>query len=151
MSSIDHLHSEAEIMPVEDHHDMLSTQFLINSLRVSHPLHAAVTAPPGPRKMKETLHSKFGNKAAPYLDKGVTDPLEYKSNLKKIHIDYVASSIQCSGNNQLLGSVQPSISPSEKRLSRFQQTTLSQLRSGHYRFLQGYRLHVCQSTSDTCP
>ena len=77
MSSIDHLHSEAATMPVEDHLEMLSTQFLVNSLRVSHPSHAVVTAPPGPRKMKETLASKFSNKAAPYLVNGITDPSEY--------------------------------------------------------------------------
>ena len=63
-------------MSVEDHLNMLNTQFLVNSLRASHPSHAVVTAPSGPRKMKETLHSKFGDKAAPYLVNGITDPSE---------------------------------------------------------------------------
>ena len=101
--------------------------------------------------MKETLHSKFSTEAAPYLVNGITDPSEYKPTLKKIHTDFVAASIQRLGNNPLLGTAPPPISPSEKRLSRLQRTTLSQLRSGYCRFLHVYRLRVGQSTSDLCP
>ena len=135
-------------MPVADHLEKLNTQYLVSALRASHPSHACVSAPSGPRKMKETLQSKYQDKAAPYLANGVSVDADYCSNLKQIHS--VAASISRLGTNDLLGCRPPPVSPSEGRLTRLQRTTLSQLRSGHCRFMQDYKVRVGQATSDVC-
>ena len=101
--------------------------------------------------MKETLQSKCQTKVAPYLVNGASVDADYRSNLKQIHTDFVAASISRLGNNDLLGSRLPPVSPSEGRLTRFQRSTLSQLRSGHCRLLQDYKSRVGQATSDICP
>ena len=103
-------------MPVADHIDMLNSQFLLNTLRPDHPSHAVVTVPPGHRRMKATLTSKYHDSIHQHLVNGSTDPSAYKSNLKTIHTDSVAASIQRLGVNPLLGDRPPEISPSERRL-----------------------------------
>ena len=138
-------------MPVADHLEKLNTQYLVSALRASHPSHACVSAPSGPRKMKETLQSKYHDKAAPYLANGVSVDADYRTNLKQIHTDFVAASISRLGNNDLLGCRPPPVSPSEGRLTRLQRTTLAQLRSGHCRFMHDYKLRVGRATTDTCP
>ena len=138
-------------MPVAPHIEMLNQQFLVNTLKSSHPLHSVVTAPYGPRKMKETLHSKYASSVDQHLSNGLTDPAQHSSILKSIHTSAVAASINRLGVNPLLGTRPLPISPSERRLSRPQRTTLSQLRSGHCQLMQDYRVRVGQSTTDVCP
>jgi hypothetical protein len=58
-TSIDHLHAECEVLPVKPRLDMLCRQFRISVLRPAHPNHNVVRHPPGPRKMKEMLASKY--------------------------------------------------------------------------------------------
>jgi hypothetical protein len=54
-SSIAFLHTEAKILPVRNHLEMLNAQLLV-TLRVTHLSHDVVTLPLGPRKMKKTLY-----------------------------------------------------------------------------------------------
>jgi hypothetical protein len=49
-SPIDHLHSEVEVLPVGVRLDMLYKQFLLSTLRPSHPSHEVVLRPLGPCK-----------------------------------------------------------------------------------------------------
>ena len=58
MTSIDHLHQESLTLKVKDHSDMLSMQYLVNCLEEDHVCHVITTQEPGPRPMKETLHSR---------------------------------------------------------------------------------------------
>ena len=55
MSSVDHLHTEAKIMTVGEHLDMLCSQALATYLQPGHPSFAVVTADSGPRTKKQTL------------------------------------------------------------------------------------------------
>ena len=48
MTSIDHLHAEAEIMTVKEHLDMLCTQFLATCLQENHPSYLVLTEDSGP-------------------------------------------------------------------------------------------------------
>ena len=77
-----------------DHLEMLSSQHLASALRPTHPSHAVVTAPHGPRSMKETLGHKCEASVAPYLSNGVIDPAEYRSTITKIHTDSISGSIK---------------------------------------------------------
>ena len=78
-SPVEHLHTEAKFPLVKDHLEMLLSQHLASALRPTHPSHAIVTAPHGPRSMKETPGHKCEAAVAPYLSNGVIDSAEYRS------------------------------------------------------------------------
>ena len=56
MASIQHLHSKAKVLPVADHLNLLSSQFLAKALSPEHVSYTTVTLPDGPRSMKKTLY-----------------------------------------------------------------------------------------------
>ena len=58
-SPVDHLHAEAMVLKVQEHLDMICTQFLATCLQRNHPSFTTVTADSGPRPMKHTLQSKY--------------------------------------------------------------------------------------------
>ena len=78
MSSQDHLHSEAEMLPVDRELAMLCEQFLLGALRPGHPSNAVVTANPGPRRIRQTLRSKFLPAVEPFLQDGATPEDSYR-------------------------------------------------------------------------
>lgn len=51
-----HLHSEAKILKVQEHLDMVCTQFLATSLHPLHPSFQIVMSESGPRAMKNTFN-----------------------------------------------------------------------------------------------
>ena len=55
MSSIDHLHTEAEMLKVKEHSELLSAQYMHN---VCHPITTRATPE---RQMKETLYTRHRN------------------------------------------------------------------------------------------
>ena len=89
-----------------------------------------VTAPPGPRLMKQTLSSRHFDKISSHLTNGVTVPAEYGAILKEIHCDAVAG---------------------ELRLSRGERSTLAQLRTGECHLLGNYQVKTGGADCATCP
>ena len=150
-ASISHLHQESKYAFVSDHLSMLCTQSLASFSRDSHPSNAVVTLPSGPRSMKATLQSKHRPLLEPHLVDGEVNQGNYNSILKSIHTAAVSETISNLAPNPLLGTAPPPISPSEKRLSRIQRTTLSQLRSGHCKLLGDYQVLTGRSVSALCP
>jgi hypothetical protein len=127
-ASIDHLHSEAQILPVEAHLDMVCTQFLAGAMMRGHPSHDIVQRPPGPRRnkngrpMKETLASKYMPALEKHLNKdGVIPEISYKRVLKEIHTEAVKKAIAKQSPNPLLQRAPPPISNSEKASSTHSQ------------------------------
>ena len=55
MTSIDHLHKEAEMLPVQDNLSLISSQYLTGALQPNNPSHRVVTSPSCIRNMKQTL------------------------------------------------------------------------------------------------
>ena len=150
MSSIDHLHMEAEILTVKEHLDMLCSQALATCLQAGHPSFPVVTADSGPRNKKHTLQSRFNAKVAPYIsqDGTVGDATLVR---KEIHTAAVAESIAARGMNRVLGTPAPPVHEEEKQLTRKTRRTLSQLRSGHCYSLNDYKHRIGQSDSNICP
>ena len=58
MSSIDHLHCEAQMLKVTEHSDLLSAQYLVKCLDHENVCHNITTLDEPPRMMKHTLYSK---------------------------------------------------------------------------------------------
>jgi hypothetical protein len=96
-----HLHQEAKIMPISEHLDLLSTQFLANALQPHHPSHSLVTVPPAPRAhLKPSQQTKYGAAVAPYLNDGVVFPTSYKNVLSALHTSATQSAInRLAGNS----------------------------------------------------
>ena len=150
-SSSSHLHSEAKILTVDQHLELLSTQFLASALRPNHPSHSLVTRPPDPRDKKATLQSRFLKSLSPYLTNGTLPLDSYKQTIKSIHTSSVKNAISQAEPNPVLGVRPPVIDPSETTLPRPTRTTLSQLRSSYCRRLRSYQNRINPSISPTCP
>ena len=131
---------------------MLAAQHLAKTLVSSHPSHAVVTAPHGPRDMKETLSHKHFPTVQQYLVDGVMRPEDCKEALKDIHTKSVAATIaSLTSVNDVLGEIPPIVADSEKSLNPLQRRTLSQLRSGSCKLLNDYKMLLGHVTSATCP
>ena len=151
MTDIGHLHSETSVLPVRDHLSLLSSQFLARCLIPSHPSHSIVTAPSGPRNMKQTLQSRFLPTVAPYLTNGTLPPTTFKATLKSLHTSAVSSTISSRPPNRVLQAPAPPVSEEELDLPRPYRTTLAQLRSGFCPALNSYLERVGRSPNDLCP
>ena len=152
-ASMDHVHQECKLMPVDDHLNLLSCQFLANAMQPSHPSHEIVTAACAPRpNMKPSLQTKYGSALIPYLtDSGVISALNYKKVLAALHTSAVNSAISRLKPNRVLDTAPPEINPEEKQLPRAVRTTLCQLRSGFCRGLRTYLHKIGSSDDDQCP
>ena len=74
MASIDHLHEETEMLPVQNHFSIICSQYLTRALHPSNPSHSVVTFPSGSRDMKQTIQSRFQHYIAPHLSSGILPP-----------------------------------------------------------------------------
>ena len=54
-ASFEHVHQESLVLPVEDHLNLLSRQFLAQASLATHASHAVVSAAPGPRDARKSL------------------------------------------------------------------------------------------------
>ena len=150
MSSIDHLHVEAEILTVREHLNMLCSQFLASCLQESHPSFPIVTADSGPRTVKQTLQRRYTSEVARYTG-GATQIADAAIARQLIHRAAVRESIEARGNNRILGIPAPAIDPTEKELPRPTRRLLAQMRSGFSITLNDYRHRIGQSNTSICP
>ena len=124
MSSIDHLHTEAQMLKVKEHSELLSAQYLARCLEpgnVCHPITRATLE----RQMKETLYPRHRNTVEPTMVKN-----DRKATLQALHTAAVVKAVQCHGRNVVLDGRPPPISNSEKELTRKERSALAPLRSG---------------------
>ena len=151
MASTAHVHHETQNLPVLDHTNMLSAQFLASCLRPTHPSFQTVTAPPGPRNMKATLMQKHSADVQPFLDGDNIPSAMYNSDKNTIHTDNVCRAVASRECNRVLNAQPPDISPSISRLPCQTQWILFHLRSGFSNSLASYRQRVGRATSNLCP
>ena len=150
-TSIDHLHAECKILKVDQHIDLLASQFLANALTPDHPSHGVVTLPLGPRSKKHTLYSKNIAAVSPYLRDGIIPPSNYKKVVSSLHTAAVSAALRASAPNKLLGVHPPDINPEEETLSRPHRCVLTQLRADECHRLKSYMHAIGKSTDDLCP
>ena len=151
-ASLEHLHRETRILPVEDHLALMSRQFLAQASVESHPSFAVVPGDPGPRDHRHTLASKHGQAVAPFLRGGSMPRDNLRDSLTDPHTAAVARAvrIQNLSPSKVLGYHPPAVDDSEQSLPRAWRSTLSQLRSGYCRALKSYTA-VLNNTDDLCP
>ena len=69
MSSIDHLHTEAEMLKVREHSELLSTQYLARCLEPGNVCHPITRMATPERQMKETLYTRHRYTVEPMMVK----------------------------------------------------------------------------------
>ena len=126
MSGIDHLHTEAEMLKVKEHSELLSVQYLARCLEPGNVCHPITTRATAERQMKETLYTRHRNTVEPMMVKN-----DRKATLQALHTAAVVKAVQCHERNVVLDGRPPPISNSEKELTRRERSTLAQLISGY--------------------
>ena len=124
MSSVDHLHTEANILKVKEHSELLSAQYLARCLEPENVNFSITTREPPKRMMKETLFTRHRSAVEPLM---ITK--DRKTTLQEINTMAVNQAVT------VLDDRSPAINISEKELTRKERTILAQLRSGHCRLL----------------
>ena len=153
-TAVSHLHSEAEVLPVEEHLHLLSDQYLARALQPQHINHADVSTDSGPRRMKETLRSKCYHTIEQFVGaSGVVAAADYRRTIVDIHTKVVGDTISNYPPNRVLGAAVPStgINTEELSLPRITRVTLSRLRSGFCSYLADFQHRIGASPSDSCP
>ena len=145
MSSIDHLYSETKMLPVEDHLNLLSAQYLVHCLGTENVCHHITTLDHPPREMNETLFTRHNQTVLPFLAN------TKKASFQAVHTSFVNTTIDNMTDNWVLNYRPPPISDEEIYLTRRQRATLSQLRSGHCKLLNSYKKRLKQTDSSSCP
>ena len=80
MSSIDHLHTEAEMLKVREHSELLSAQYLARCLELGNVCHPITTMAIPERQMKETLYTRHRNTVDPMMVEN-----DRKATLQALH------------------------------------------------------------------
>ena len=142
MSSIDHLHTEAEMLKVKEHSELLSAHYLARCLEPGNVCHPITTRATPERQMKETLYTRHRDTVEPMMVKH-----DRKATLPALHIVAVVKAVQCHKRNVVLDGRPPPISRSEKELTRNKRSTLAQLRSGYCRLMCSYKSRIKKDAS----
>ena len=71
MTSIDQLHEENEMLPVQDHFSLISSQYLAKDLQPTNLSYSVVTSPSGNRNIKQTLQYRFLHYVDTHLSSGI--------------------------------------------------------------------------------
>ena len=147
MSSVDHLHAEANMLKVKEQSELLSAQYLARCLEPENVNFSITTREPPKRMMKETLFTRHCSAVEPLMI-----AKDRKTTLQAIHhTTAVNQAVTSLGRNVVLDDHPPAINISEKELTRKERTTLAQLRSGHCRLLGSYKSRISKDVSlDVC-
>ena len=80
ISSIDHLHTEAEMLKVKEHSELLFAQYLTRCMEPGNVWHPITTRAIPERQMKETLYTRHRNTVEPMMLKS-----DKKATLQALH------------------------------------------------------------------
>ena len=117
------------MLPVEDHSELLSTQYLAKCLQPTNVCHNITIRGPPPRRMKNTLYTRHRATVKPLMTDG-----NLKDTLKSIHTTAVNKANVGQKKNRVLDDRSLPISSNKANLPRRHRTTFFQLRSEHCNF-----------------
>ena len=141
MSSVDHLHTEANMLKVREHSELLSAHYLARCLEPENVNNSITTRIP-----KEALFTRHRSAVDPIMN-----AKDRKATLQAIHTMAVNQAVTSQIRNVVLDDRPPLFNISEKELTRKERTTLAQLRSGHCRLLGSYKSRISKEVSlDVC-
>ena len=142
MSSVDHLHAEANMLKVKEHSELLSAHYLARCLEPENVNLSITTREPPKTMMKDTLFTRHRSAV-----ESLMIAKDRKTTLQAIHIMIVNQAVTSLGRNAVLDDCSPTINISEKELTWKERTTFAQLRSGHCRLLGSYKSRISKDVS----
>ena len=143
MPSIDHLHTEAEMLKVREYSEILYAQYLSRCLEPENVCHSITTSATPKRQLKGTLYTRHRNTVEQMIFKK-----DRKAALHAFHIDAVDKAVKCHERNVQDGYPPPIIN-SEKYLTTKERLTLAQLRSGYCGLLCSYKSRINKDATST--
>ena len=113
MSSVDHLHGEANVLKVREHSELLSTQYLARYLEPENVNNSITTRNTSKRRVKETLFTSHRSTVEPMMI-----AKDRKATLQAIHTKAVNQAVTSQRRNVVLDDRPPLMNISEKELTR---------------------------------
>ena len=150
MTEVTHLNQETKILPVREHSEMLTKQFLTSMHQPSHPNHHLLSEPTPPRDIRKSILD-YKSQVSDLDGKTSVTKEEVKAIHGRIHTNCVNSAITAYPANKVLQTRPPEVHGEEKVLPRTTRTTLAQLRSGYSPYLKSYLHRINRSDTDQCP
>ena len=150
MPPVDHLRQETKVLPVKNHCEMVSKQFLAACYTPAYPGNRQIKREKKPREMKNTNTSLYENEIADKYTR-IDPTIEDKLIIKNIHTESVAKTIEQHQPNKVLHRRPPEISTKEKDLSWIERVELARLRLGYSRKLNNYPARIDDEIQDRCP
>ena len=155
MSSIDHLHQETQVLPLKEHSEMLTKQFLTNFQHPEHPGNADILQEQdqNARSKKKTLleHRETVDALFNRADMPNDINKKIKRCKKHLHTETVKKVLSSYQANRVLEAKPPKIHTNESSLSRKSRVKLAQYRSGFVPDLFSYKHRIDNSIPDSCP
>ena len=142
MSSINHLHIEAEMLNVREHSELLYAQYLPRCPEPENVCHSITTRATPKRQMKEILYTKHRNT----VEQMIVEK-DRKATLQSLHTDVVTNAIKSHERNVVLDGCPSPIRNSKKDITRKERSTLAQLRSGYCGLLVSYKSRIKMDAS----
>ena len=153
-TNIQHLHNETNILPLNTHLKLHSSQLRQKSQHPTHPLHKFTVLTENERHKKQTIFDNNNNYTVNINTKSdlICEDL-IQSNLKLIHSHIVSNHLSQRPPNKVLQDQTPSVSPAELLLSRETRRTLAQLRTNKSPLLVSYLFSIGdpRHPSPLCP
>ena len=153
-TNIQHLHNETNILPLNAHLKLHSSQLRQKSQHPTHPLHKFTVLTENERHKKQTIFDNNNNYTVNINTKSdlICEDL-IQSNLKLIHSQIVSNHLSQRPPNKVLQDQTPSVSPAELLLSRETRRTLAQLRTNKSPLLVSYLFSIGdpRHPSPLCP
>ena len=142
-TNIQHLHNETNILPLNAHLKLHSSQLRQKSQHPTHPLHKFTVLTENERHKKQTIFDNNNNYTVNINMKSdlICEDL-IQSNLKLIHSHIVSNHLSQRPPNKVLQDQTPSVSPAELLLSRETRRTLAQLRTNKSPLLVSYLFSI---------
>jgi hypothetical protein len=153
-TNINHLHDETNVLPIDKHMQLHSSQLRQKAQHPDHTLHRLTTLPTNARHMKQTTFSNDNNYTTNIdTDPELTDDATIKLNMKTIHTTIVQEFLSNRPHNKLLNRQAPDIDKTEETLPRMTRRRLAQLRTDKSPLLMTYlhKIDPDNHPSDTCP
>ena len=155
MTSVDHLHQETNVLPLKQHAELLTKQYLASFHHPNHPGNADLHRPEDltSRNKKQTV-LKYKQEVQEVFDQP-NPPTAIDKKIKKcnkvLHTKAVSQAINSYAPNRVLGTKPPKIHQEENQLSRKTRVKLAQHRSGFVPDLFSYKHRIDESIPDNCP
>ena len=150
MADVAELHQVARELPVLQHNELISQQFVLACHPPQHPCHQLCHRPLDYRPVRRlSLIGRFKPNIQQYLAKEPLSNTSCKSAISSINHDAVRTAIESSSTNQPNGRPPP-IATAEQTLPRKTRTILVQLRTGHSRILGQYMNRIDPTARNHC-